>query len=66
MDTRTNERYDPQAVPALYFCPHCGGEIYPDDPVYLFDGRPVHEDCLAGYAEARCRRALARELACAY
>ena len=33
-------------------CDECGGEIYADDLVYLIDGVPVCEECLAEFAQS--------------
>lgn len=33
-------------------CEECGGEIYREDLVYLIDGMPVCEECLAQFAQS--------------
>lgn len=40
-------RVDPQDIPPVAYCLHCGGEIYPGETVYApseYDGM-VHEEC---------------------
>ena len=33
-------------------CDQCGGEIYADDLIYLIDGVPICEECLAEFAQS--------------
>ena len=39
-----------QALPGAY-CPRCGGEIYPGEQVYRWEGRELCPDCFRAVVE---------------
>lgn len=53
-------RNDPQDVPPVAYCIHCGGEIYPGEAVYMpleHDGT-VHEECVRDWLFEQYSRVL--------
>ena len=44
---------DPQEAEVKAYCEGCGGEIYPDEDVYVVDGEILHNEweCLVRYID---------------
>lgn len=49
---RLFDPYDTDQDNPTCCCDECGGEIYADDLVYLIDGVPICEECLAEFAQS--------------